>query len=116
MAAATETPDLPQCTKTYQSHHFAAEKWDDVIPRDDDIVISTAYKAGTTWMQQIVAQLVFQGENPPDAVPNISPWVDLRVPPREVIMPMIEGMTHRRFLKTHLPLDGVPFHPQVKYI
>ena len=38
-------------TKTYESHHFDSEAWSVVKPRPDDIVIATAYKSGTTWMQ-----------------------------------------------------------------
>jgi aryl sulfotransferase len=33
--------------------------WNDFKFRDDDIIISTYAKAGTTWMQQIVSQLIF---------------------------------------------------------
>ena len=28
----------------------------------------------------------------------------------------LENQTHRRFIKTHLPLDGIVYHPQIKYI
>jgi aryl sulfotransferase len=42
--------------------------------------------------------------------------VDLRVPPREVKLPEIEAQTHRRFLKTHLPVDALTFSPKAKYV
>ena len=29
---------------------------------------------------------------------------------------MIEAQRHRRFLKSHLPLDGLPYHANVKYL
>ena len=32
-----------------------------VVPRDDDIIINTSYKSGTTWTQTIIANLIFQG-------------------------------------------------------
>ena len=54
-------------TKTYESHHFDSEAWSVVKPRPDDIVIATAYKSGTTWMQQIIAQLIFDGKRPENA-------------------------------------------------
>lgn len=66
-------------------------------------------------MQQIVAQLLYNG-NPDLAVAEMSPWLDLRVPPKEVKLPLVESLTHRRFLKTHLPLDALVFSPQAKYI
>ena len=46
----------------------------------------------------------------------MSPWVDLRVPPKEVKLPLIEAQDHRRFLKTHLPVDALVFSPKAKYI
>jgi aryl sulfotransferase len=102
-------------TKTYASHHFDSEAWDVVKSRDDDIVIATAYKSGTTWMQQIMSQLLFNGE-PPAALGDLSPWVDLRVPPREVKEGMVEGIPGRRFLKTHLPTDALEYDTTKKYV
>jgi len=49
-------------------------------------------------------------------VAELSPWVDLRVPPREVKLPAIEAQSHRRFLKTHLPVDALVFSPRARYI
>jgi aryl sulfotransferase len=89
--------------------------WNDFRFRDDDIVIGTYAKSGTTWTQQIVGQLVFNGAENVN-VAELSPWLDLRVPPKEVKLPMVEAQTHRRFLKTHLPVDALVFSPKAKYI
>jgi aryl sulfotransferase len=62
-----------------------------------------------------VAQLVFNGAEDV-SVAELSPWLDLRVPPKEVKLPAVEGQTHRRFTKTHLPLDALLFSPRAKYI
>lgn len=105
----------PKKTREYQSHHFDSTIWNDFKFRDGDIVISTYAKSGTTWMQQIVSQILFNGqENLPTA--DMSPWLDMRVPPKEVKLPMVEQQTHRRFLKTHLPVDAIVFSPKAKYI
>jgi aryl sulfotransferase len=106
---------LPTKTRDFHNHHFDSTTWNDVVFRDDDIVISTYAKAGTTWVQQIVSQLIFSGETDLP-VAEMSPWVDLRVPPKEVKLPAIEAQTHRRFLKTHLPVDALVFSPKVKYL
>src|SRR5262249_800422 len=45
-----------------------------------------------------------------------SPWIDLRLPPLDAIIGLMEAQQHRRFIKSHLPLDGLIFYPQVKYI
>ncbi|MEO2003567.1 MAG: sulfotransferase domain-containing protein [Candidatus Poribacteria bacterium] len=105
----------PTKTRDFHNHHFDSTTWDDFPFRDDDIIISTYAKAGTTWLQQIVAQLIFNGEEDLP-VAEMSPWVDLRLPPKEVKMPMIEAQEHRRFLKTHLPVDALVFSPKAKYI
>ena len=96
-------------------HHFDSTIWNDLDFRDDDIIIATYAKSGTTWLQQIVSQLIFNGE---EGLPvaEMSPWLDLRVPPKEVKLPMVEAQQHRRFLKTHLPVDALRFSPQAKYI
>jgi aryl sulfotransferase len=89
-------------------------RWNDFPFRDDDIVIATWAKSGTTWTQQIVSQLIFEGAEGID-VPTLSPWVDMRIVPQEAI-DALELQTHRRFLKTHLPVDALTFSPKAKYI
>ncbi len=105
----------PRKTREMHNHHFDSTVWNDFAFRDDDIVIATYGKSGTTWMQQIVGQLIFRGaEN--IAVSQLSPWLDLRVPPKEVKFAGLEAQTHRRFIKTHLPVEALVFRPELKYI
>lgn len=106
---------LPAKTRELHSHHFDSTIWNDFSFRDDDIIISTYAKSGTTWMQQIIAQMMMGGD-PDLEVAEMSPWMDLRVPPKEVKLPMVEAQTHRRFLKTHLPVDALVFSPRAKYL
>ncbi len=107
--------ELPVKQREFQNHHFDSTIWNDFKFRDDDIIISTYAKAGTTWLQQIVAQLLFNGEEGME-VAEMSPWMDLRVPPKEVKLPFVDAQTHRRFLKTHLPVDALVFSDKAKYI
>ena len=111
----TEAPKWPQKTREFHNHHFDSTIWNDFQFRSDDIIISTYAKAGTTWVQQIVSQLIFSGQ---DRLPvaEMSPWLDLRVPPKEIKLAEVEKQTHRRFLKTHLPVDALVFSPQAKYL
>ncbi len=106
----------PQSNRVYHSRLLDSAYWDRFVPRDDDIVISTSFKAGTTWTQRICAALIFQNpelEVPADAS---SPWLDFRTAPPDFVIPALEAQTHRRFIKSHLPLDAIPFYDQVKYI
>lgn len=105
----------PKKTREMHSHHFDSTIWNDVAFRDDDIIISTYAKSGTTWVQQIVSQLLFKGQAGLP-VAEMSPWLDLRVPPKEIKLAEIEKQTHRRFLKTHLPVDALVFSPKARYI
>jgi len=106
---------LPRKTREFHNHHFDSTIWNDLKFRDDDIVIATYAKSGTTWMQQILAQLIFEGAEDLETA-EMSPWMDLRVPPKEVKLPMVEAQEHRRFLKTHLPVDALVFSTKARYI
>jgi len=105
----------PVKTRELHNHHFDSTMWNGFAFRDDDIVIATYAKSGTTWTQQIISQLIFNGAEGLE-VAEMSPWLDLRVPPREVKLPPLEAQTHRRFIKTHLPVDALVFSPRAKYL
>jgi aryl sulfotransferase len=107
--------EIPQKKRELHNHHFDSTIWNDLQFRDDDIVISTYAKSGITWVQQIVSQLIFKGQAGLP-VAEMSPWLDLRVPPKQIKLPEVEKQTHRRFLKTHLPVDALVFSPKVRYI
>lgn len=109
------TATLPIKTRELHNHHFDSTVWNDFSFRDDDVIIATWAKSGTTWTQQIVGQILL-GPDPDLPTADLSPWVDLRVPPKEVKLPAIEAQTHRRFLKTHLPVDALRFSDRAKYI
>ena len=105
----------PSKSREMHSNHFESTVWNDFQFRDDDIIVSTYGKSGTTWVQQIIAQLIFNGaEGIP--VAELSPWLDLRVPPAHVKLQGLEAQTNRRFIKTHLPVDALVYSPKAKYI
>lgn len=105
----------PTKQRELHTNHYDSTIWNDLKFRDDDIVVATYGKCGTTWLQQILGQLLFDGaEGLPIA--DMSPWMDLRVPPKAIKLELVEAQTHRRFLKTHLPVDALVFSPKAKYI
>ena len=105
----------PTKTREFHNHHFDSTIWNDFPFRPDDIIIATYAKSGTTWVQQIIAQLLFKGVADLE-VADMSPWLDLRVPPKDVKLAAVAAQTHRRFLKSHLPVDALVFSPQAKYL
>ncbi len=108
--------DRPQRTRHYQNFVMNSARWDAFEPRHGDIVITTSYKAGTTWMQAICAALVFQRPEPPVRQDDLSPWIDSNFAPIHEVIALLDGLTNRRYIKTHCPLDGAPYHDNVKYI
>jgi aryl sulfotransferase len=108
--------DRPVVKHTYQNYLLDSPRWDEFRPREGDIVIATSYKTGTSWMQGICAALVFQAAEPPAPQDDLSPWVEARFAPVERAMAALEQLTHRRYVKTHLPLDGLCYSDRVQYI
>jgi hypothetical protein len=103
-------------TVRYRTFISNSARWDRFDLRPDDIVISTPPKCGTTWLQMICALLVFQSPELPRPLGELSPWLDALIHPRDDVVAQLEAQTHRRFIKTHTPLDGLPFDPDVTYI
>jgi aryl sulfotransferase len=93
-----------------------SRQWNGYKPRVGDIIIATAPKAGTTWTQHIVNLLVFQSPEPRPLF-DLSPWIDCRfMMPIEAMLTTIEAQQHRRFMKSHLPLDALPIYEEVRYV
>jgi hypothetical protein len=100
----------------YKSIMSDSERWDGFELRPDDIVISTPPKCGTTWMQMICALLVFQTAELERPLDIISPWLDMQTRARDDIVADLDAQTHRRIIKTHTGLDGLPRVAGVNYI
>ena len=64
----------------------------------------------------ICALLIFQSPYLPDSLSNLSPWLDWLITPRADVYEQLAAQDHRRFIKSHTPLDGLPFDPRVTYV
>jgi aryl sulfotransferase len=100
----------------YRSADEDSSRWLGFPFRQGDIVISTRSKSGTTWVQMICALLVFQTSDLPAPLSELSPWLDWLVTPRDEVVALLAAQDHRRFVKTHTPLDGIPLDPRVIYV
>jgi hypothetical protein len=91
-------------------------RWDSFEFRPGDIVISTPPKSGTTWTQMLCALLIFDGPRFPATLEHLSYWVDMLNKPLDSMLAGYAAQTHRRFMKTHTPLDGLPLREDVTYV
>jgi aryl sulfotransferase len=105
----------PQKTREIHNHHFDSTVWNRFAFRDDDVIVASYPKSGTTWTQQIVCQMLFGGD-PHLRVADLSPWLDLRIPSNEEKLALLSAQRHRRVIKTHLPVDALVFSPSAKYV
>jgi hypothetical protein len=64
----------------------------------------------------ICALLIFQSVELPAALTTLSPWMDMRLRPLDEVLRRLEAQKHRRFIKTHTPLDGLPQIAGVHYV
>src|SRR6266487_2790841 len=100
----------------YRSHEEDSERWVGFPFREGDVVISTRSKSGTTWVQMICALLVFQTPDLPAPLTELSPWLDWLITPRDEVFDRLAAQEHRRVIKTHTPLDGIPLDSRATYI
>jgi hypothetical protein len=107
---------VPSPLVRYRGLYADNARWDGFELRPDDIVISTPPKSGTTWTQTICALLVFQTPELPAPIDELSPWLEMLTRSREEVVALLDAQTHRRFIKSHTPLDGLPWDDRVTFI
>jgi len=108
--------EKPHKTRDYNEFVMESSRWDNFKPRQDDIIIATPAKCGTTWTQMICALLIFQKTEFDKPLTECSPWVDVLTCSADKVLNQLEQQTHRRFIKTHTPLNGLRYNEQTKYI
>ncbi len=106
----------PPKSKVYKNHHLDSDIWNLYNPKDGDIVLSSSLKSGTTWMQYIILNLIFNEDKRDIVTYEVSPWLEERCADPEAVIDKLGIQSHRRLIKTHLPLDGLPYYENVKYV
>lgn len=101
--------------RRYQGFMADSARWERFQLRDDDVIITTPSKCGTTWMQTIVGMLLRDRVDLPP-LGTISPWLDMQVRTEDEAFALLDAQTKRRFIKSHTPLDGLPVNPSVTFI
>jgi hypothetical protein len=79
-------------------------------PRPTDVLITTAPKAGTTWMQQILHQLRSGGDVEFFSIGRVVPWLELPRPGKSVdeVLADYEALEDPRIFKTHCTYKQTP--------
>jgi len=100
----------------YRSIIADSSRWDGFPFRPGDVVISTPSKSGTTWTQMLCALLIFDGPTFPAPLGDLSLWLDMCTRPLAEVTAAYAAQTHRRVIKTHTPLDGLPLNADATYL
>ncbi len=105
----------PQRLHRYETAVSDSARWTEYRPREGDIIVSTAPKCGTTWTQMAAAVLV-HGPRLPAPLTRLSPWLDRALEPLDTVLGELDAQPWRRVIKTHTPLDGLPYYEEVSYL
>ena len=89
-------------------------------PRPEDVFVVTQMRCGTTWMQQLVYQIVTRGRGDFGAdgrghLYAISPWIDGANSVSLEQAPLV-GTRPTRIIKSHLPTSLCPYSREARYI
>lgn len=106
----------PERAHTYTTAAYDSARWDHYRPRKGDIIVATPVKSGTTWTQMICALLVHQSPELPMPLTKLSRWLDRHTEPIDKVIADFDAQPHRRVIKTHTPLDGLPYFEEVSYV
>ena len=89
-------------------------------PAPEDVFVATQMRCGTTWMQQIVYEVVTHGHG--DLTDEgfghlyaLSPWIDALNSVSMSEAPLV-GQRPTRIIKTHLPTSLCPYSRDARYI
>jgi len=107
--------EWPKRTLDVLNHHQDSSNWDVIELREGDIVLGNWAKAGITWLQQIVVQLLTGGQSGVALHQRVC-WPDWWTIPKDGLKDWVEAMPDRRVFKTHLPANALNLSPQARYV
>ncbi len=97
--------------------------WEDFLAQggfvEGDIVVADPFKAGTTWTQRIVQQILQNGEEKDGGLSDTSPWLDSSWGDHAEMLKVLNEQREagvRRVIKSHLPADALPIAPEARYV
>jgi aryl sulfotransferase len=108
--------DSAESLRSYKTAVADNSRWEGFVHRPGDIFVCTPAKCGTTWVQTIVAALLWPDGTIPGPVMEVCPWLDARFTPIGDLLARLNAQQHRRCIKTHTPADGIPWFETGRYI
>ncbi len=97
--------------------------WEDFLTQggfvEGDIVVADPFKAGTTWTQRILQQILHNGEEKETGLSDSSPWLDSSWGDHAEMLRVLKQQREagmRRVMKSHLPADALPIAPEARYV
>jgi len=109
--------------RTVRDYLNSSLVWDDFLAQGGfapgDIVVADPFKAGTTWTQRILKQILDNGEEREKSLSDTSPWLDASFGDHPRMLAMLREQREagqRRVIKSHLPADAVPIAPEARYL
>ena len=103
-----------------QLHDYRAEiedsgRWRQFRHRAGDVFVCTAPKNGTTWTQAICNLLLTGDPETGSGSGTTSPWIELTLEGIDDLNARMDAMPGRRVIKSHAPMDGIIWWPDVTY-
>ncbi|WP_246216874.1 sulfotransferase domain-containing protein [Mycobacterium botniense] len=97
--------------------------WEDFLAQggfvEGDIVVADPFKAGTTWTQRIIQQILHNGEEKGEGLSDTSPWLDSSWGDHAKMLTVLKEQREagiRRVIKSHLPADALPIAAEARYV
>jgi aryl sulfotransferase len=110
-------------TRTVRDYLSSSLVWRDFLAQGGfvptDIVVADPFKAGTTWTQRILQQILDNGEEPAAGLSDTSPWLDSSWGDHAQMLGVLRQQRERgqrRVIKSHLPADAVPIDARARYL
>ena len=84
-----------------------------------DIIVADPFKAGTTWVQRIVQQILDNGAEHRARLSDTSPWLDSSFGDHAQMLYLLQEQRkggQRRIIKSHMPADALPIASEARYL
>lgn len=116
-------PSLTLPTRSVRDYLSCSDVWSAFLADGGfmvgDIVIADPFKAGTTWTQWILQQILHNGAELEASLSDSSPWLDSSFGDHPAMLASLRQQRQRgerRVIKSHLPADCLPIDAEARYV